>query len=237
MSSLKKCMKIPPKIIGKLNPSQISFLENFFLYCPEDMSSCIYLKPLSSDQRLINTDDDCTNVYILLEGRLQAIEEHISDEDFRFLTLTAIELVGDYELFSQYHTRLVTLMTLEPSLCLVIPASDYLHWIQNDAHALYIRIQMLTHQLITQTQTERRTYFMDNKTRLLHILYAEYRKTSFTPATAILKTRDALASHIGCSVRTVNRIVASLQEEGYVSVKHGKIYISAQQFDRIRQIL
>ena len=224
-------MKLASKIKEKLNTTQILFLENFFLSCPENMASCIYLKSFSANQILINTDDFCSNVYILLKGRLQAIEEHISDKDFRFLDLNAIDLVGDYELFAQRPARLVTLITLEPSLCLVIPASDYLHWIKYDAHTLYIRLQMLMCQLIAQTQSERKEYFMDNKTRLLHIFYNEYIKAAPASEITILKTRNMLASHIGCSVRTVNRIIGSLKLEHCISLKHGKIHISAQFFN------
>lgn len=228
-------MKLSDEIKKKLNAGQISFLQNFFQKCPDTLSDYIYMQTLKPGHVLISADDSCGNVYILLKGRLQAIEEHVSDEDFHFLDINAIEIIGDFELFSEYKTRLITLTTLETSLCLVIPAREYLSWIKNDSHALFLRIQMLISQFASQTRAERQKYFMDNRTRLLAFLYEECQKAPSAADIAIPHTRQLIASHLGCSVRTVNRMVTALQKEHLISLKHGKIHISEAQLEELKK--
>ena len=229
-------MQLTNELKNKLNTEQISFLQNFFLKCPDSMASCIYIRTFKPGHVLISSDDSCGNVYILLKGRLQAIEEHVADEDFRFLDINAIEIIGDFELFSSYKTRLVTLTTVKTALCLVIPAREYISWIKNDSHALFIRIQMLISQLASQTQTERQKYFMDNRTKLLRFLYDECQKLPSANDIKISVTRQLIASHLGCSLRTVNRFVSALEKEGIISLRHGKIHISENQLKQIETL-
>lgn len=223
-------MILPERYANAFTAEQSSFLKLFFAKCPESLSTSVMLKTYAKNHTLMNTDDTCAHVYILLKGRLQAIEERVGDEPYRFTELSAIEIVGDFELFTKMSARIITLTTLEKSICLVIPSSDYLAWIRNDANALFIRTQMLIQQLITQTQFERQNFFLDNRTRLLHFLYGECNSRLEASFPLHIKcTRVEISNKLGCSVRTINRAIQALHEEGILSLKHGKIVISEKQ--------
>ena len=247
-------MKLSSDITKKLNPAQVHFLQDFFLHCPDSFLPNLMLKSYPANVTLMSTDDSCSHIYILLNGRLQGIEEQASDTEFRFVEISAIEIIGDFELFSQASARFITLTTLERSLCVMIPAKAYLAWIKEDAHALFIRIQMLVTQWMTQTRSDRKNFFLDNRTRLLQLLYHECSLAhmpedrgasgkdcpprgamqSGTPFEyKIRDTRGTIAARMGCSVRTVNRVAAQLCDEGYISLVHGKIRVSQTQFAEI----
>lgn len=223
-------MIIPTNISKALSLNQFSFLQAFLAKAPAYLSSCIMMKSYPQKHMLISTDDVCAHIYILLKGRLQATEERLANEPYHFAELSAIEIVGDFELFAEQSNRIVTLTTLTPTLCLIIPSSDYLSWIRNDANALFIRTQMLIRQLSTQTQFERQNFFMDNRTRFLHFLYSECQKypdSSFP--IKIKNTREEISCKLGCSVRTVNRTIFNLQNEGIFNLEHGKIKLTSSQ--------
>lgn len=249
-------MKFSESFTRKLNKEQLAFLQDFFLHCPDSFLPNLMLKSYPANETLISTDDSCSCIYILLKGRLQGIEERVSDTEYRFMEIPAIEIIGDFEIFSQAPARFITLTTLERSLCLIIPAKAYLAWIKEDSHALFIRIQMLVTQWMMQTRSDRKNFFLDNRTRVLQLLYHE---CSVFPSPAgpassgkpspsrssmggkspaagytVRDTRSMLAARIGCSVRTVNRIVSQLCEEGYISLVHGKIHISPEQLLKMK---
>lgn len=228
-------MIIPSKISNGLTSDQNTFLQTFFCQSPESLGSCMMLKIYPKNHTLISTDDACAHVYIMLKGRLQAIEERVANEPYSFTELSAIEIVGDFELFTKLSNRVITLTTLERTLCLVIPATDYLAWIRNDANALFIRTQMLIRQLVAQTQFERQNFFLDNKTRLLHFLYGECNKQPEASFPFQIKnTRQEISSKLGCSVRTINRTIRALQDEGLLNLRHGKLLISNAQHQLIQ---
>ncbi len=205
--------------------NQLNFLESLFKGCPKRVLDSISIHSYKKNQLLINTSDKNHYVFILLKGRLQAIEEKICSKPYTFTELEAVDIVGDFELFAETDEYLVTLMTIEESVALRIPSTQYLNWMHSDNNALFLRTQMLMRQLSIQTQLQRQYLFVDNKTKFLLALRNECEKQESYPF--ILKdTRESLASKVGCSVRTLNRVILSLQKENILSINHGKILIN-----------
>ena len=117
---------------------------------------------------------------------------------------------------------------------MVIPGNAYLSWIRNDANALFIRTQMLILQMTAQTQFERQNFFLDNRTRFLHFLHSECnRQPGRTDPLLIRSTHTEIAGKLGCSGRTVSRLIRELEEEGLITLEKGKIQISKEQDKRI----
>lgn len=229
---------IPTKLATRLTEQQCSFLNCFFAQCNESFFSNVILKTYPANHTLMVTDDTCSYVYILLKGRLQAIEERVVNEPYSFTELSAIEIVGDFELFTRSASRIVTLTTLEKSLFLVIPSTDYIAWIKNDANALFIRTKMLIRQIVAQTQFDRQNFFLDNHTRLLYFLLSECNHAADAEFPIKIKyTRPEIASKLGCSSRTINRAISALQEERLLTVKHGKIHVSTAQYAHMKEVL
>ena len=128
------------------------------------------LRSYKKGSRLVAAGDSCAHVYILLKGRLEAVEEHVANIPYHFTEIRALDIVGDYEFFTEKQPRLVTLTMLEDSLCLVIPAAEYMTWLRSDSHALFLRSRMIITQLVAQAQFQRQNLFADNRTRMLVFL-------------------------------------------------------------------
>ena len=227
-------MAFPSKLLTQLPESSRGFLLQFFSKCPAQTAALLFKAEYPSGLSLVTTDDSCSSVFFLLKGRLQAIEERVDEMPYRFTELVPrpLQIVGDFELFTGFRGRYITLTTLEPCTFLVMPADAYLYWIKNDAGALFLRIQMLIVQMAEQSRHERQERFLDNRTRFLLYLQDEYRKSGAQEYT-IPYTRDETASRIGCSVRTLNRLVQTLKDERLLSTIHGKIHINAEQAERL----
>ncbi|MBT9775066.1 cyclic nucleotide-binding domain-containing protein [Clostridium sp. MCC353] len=224
-------MNIPEAIAIDLTDGQLDFLHRFFRNCPDSFAANFIYKKFPKNHRLISAGDSCSHVYLLLDGRLQAVEEYVTDDPYSFMEIPAMDIVGDYELFQQVSHRVITLTTLEASSFLIIPSNAYFSWIQNDANALFIRTQKLISQISTQNQIERQNFFLDNKTRLIYFLFTECsRLNGQAPPYSIAYTRPQIAQKLGCSVRTINRSLLSLKKEGAAAISRGKIQIQRDQY-------
>lgn len=215
---------------------QKNFLEDFFKFSPSYIQPVLMLRSYKKGSRLVAAGDSSAHVYILLKGRLEAVEEHVSDAPYHFTEIKALDIVGDYEFFTGKLMRLVTVTTLEDSLCLVIPAAEYMTWLRSDSHALFLRSRMIISQLVAQAQFQRQNLFSDNHTRMLYFLKEQITQavndntnTGSVYPIRISFTRLEIAAHLGCSVRTVNRTVQELEAENRISLRKGKIYINEQQ--------
>lgn len=54
---------------------------------------------------------------------------------------------------------------------------------------------------------------------------------------SVRMTREDLSYNLGLSVRTINRLVQSLRERNALTVRSGKIHITADQLPLLRSIL
>ena len=210
-----------------------SLLKQLFANCPVEVLQQMQLIRLRKNQNLISTYQTSNPVFVLLDGRLQAIEERVVDIPYSFTELHPVDIVGDYELFTGMEGHYVTLKTMEASCCARLRAASYLHWMKSDANALFLRTQMLMKELSVQTQLQRQYLFMDNRTRLLLFLL----RSNGQSGGRIPATRERIAASIGCSVRTCNRIILTLSQEGFVDCIHGKLQISEQQRSAIKKEL
>ena len=228
---------------------QKNFLEDFFKFSPSYIQPVLMLRSYKKGSRLVAAGDSSAHVYILLKGRLEAVEEHVSDAPYHFTEIKALDIVGDYEFFTGKLMRLVTVTTLEDSLCLVIPAAEYMTWLRKDPHALFLRSRMIISQLVVQSQFQRQNLFADNRTRMLVFLREQVTqavndsmhnengtgntKTRSVYPIRIPFTRPEIAAHLGCSVRTVNRTVQELAKENMIYLNKGKIFISEPQTKKL----
>lgn len=76
---------------------QKSFLENFFKFAPPYIQTVLMLRSYKKGSRLVAAGDSCAHVYILLKGRLVAVEEHVANIPYHFTEIRALDIVGDYE--------------------------------------------------------------------------------------------------------------------------------------------
>lgn len=184
---------------------------------------------------LISAAESCSYVYILLKGRLQATDEWLPDARYSFTEIVPVDIVGDFELFTETLENTVTLTTLEESVFLMIPAKSYLNWIRKDANALFMRTQMLMCQLSRQSQNDRQNLFLDNRTRFLSYLSREWEQHSEQNPYTLPFTRLEIAEKLGCSIRTLNRIVHQMEKEGLITLMKGKVHLDPLHYRRLKQ--
>lgn len=213
-------------------------IEEFFSTCPILIRN--YLTPctFSPRQLVIEAGAPCGTVYILAAGRLQAIEEKTGGLPYSFFDIMPFDIVGDYELFSDDRESFATIRTMEPSMCLTLPARFYLQWVSTDSAALFQRTRLLMKRLSLQLTSNRRFLLMSNEQRCMYLICQEAEKTPLSKGVLLFKlNRELLAAKTGCSLRTVHRLVKELEEENRLGLIHGKICLTMEQLEAMCRIL
>lgn len=213
-------------------------IEKFFSTCPILIRN--YLTPcsFSPKQLLIEAGAPCGTVYILVLGRLQAIEEKAGGIPYSFFDIVPFDIVGDYELFSDDRESFATIRATEPGVCLTLPARFYLQWISTDSAALFQRTKLLMKRLSLQLDSNRRFLFLSNEQRCMYLICQEAERTPLLKGVLLFKlNRELLAAKAGCSLRTVHRLVKELEKENLLALVHGKICLTAEQLEAMCNIL
>lgn len=223
-------MKIKDCLIYCSSQETASKLEDFFKQCPAPIEDCLNMNQISKGKILIYCNTPPHTVYFLLKGRLQILDEDATEFPLCLSEAAPFEIVGDYEMFSKGESSISTVMAYTDCICLSLPAGIYRSWISSDAHALFLRTQMLMKQLSSQLGFERHFLYMDYETRCLHLLLTECRRHKAVNGQVRLPLkREELAAKAGCSLRTVNRIIDNLKNRNLISLRRGKIQLSHSQ--------
>lgn len=212
-----------------LQPDTYAFLATLFKQCPKDILMRMDIMHFPKNHIIMHTGDPNKDVYILIKGGIEGVDESVPTIPYTFSDLRPIDILGDYELFSNVATRYVSLRTTTETTCLRINAQDYLSWMKTDINALFMRMGMLMLVLGQETQFHRQFLFLDNETRLLLFLLEQVEKKAKNFPYKIEASREQIASRIASSIRTLNRTLSKLEDMGMISRTHGKIIISKQQ--------
>ena len=209
------------------------FISTIFKNCPPSTQAKMEIIHYDKHQAIMETGDTNTYVYFLLKGKVAIVDEKVPSIPFTFGEYKAIDVLGDYELFSNVSGRFVSLRAIVPCICIRIHSGDYMNWIKSDVNALFIRVNMIMSVLSRETQFMRQFIFLDIETRIIIYFYEEYLKLELPRSIKINATREEIAGKMACSVRTLNRSLQKIEKSGFITRERGKIYITIHQFKKI----
>lgn len=212
------------------------FFRCFLERVPEDLASYLQLKRFQPGQQVISASTRSKSVYFLMRGKMYAVEERAQNQPYIFAELYPVEIVGDFEIFSEAEYSYASIVAADFCECISMPSDLYLKWISQDAQALFYRTKLLMKQLGNQMSAGRQFFFMDHKTRCVSILF-QYMMSEEDKAVKLPVTREVLAGKIGCSLRTCQRIIKELEEEDMIEIMKGKILIRPDQRKRMQAYL
>lgn len=217
-----------------LSPDDRKFLDDLFRNCPETLLDSAYMIRVAAGKNIMKAQEPCDKVYILLEGIAQGVDEQTVGRIFPFFEFRPPEIIGDFEIFAEIPCYRASIYAVETCRLLVIHRKQYLEWMQKDVNALFIRTKILMKQMADQSQQNRRYYFLQGIDRLILYLVGSYEKIPDRTGCRIRKTRNEISSELGCSLKTLNRSIKKLHDDGLIQLVSGKIYVTADQYEKLR---
>lgn len=222
---------------SSLTSENFAFISQFLANCPNAILNSMTICTYGPNHTLMYTGDPSEEVYLLLKGGIDAVDENVPNIPYTFTELKPVDVVGDYELFSDALGRYVSLRTTCPTMCIRLSSQNYLTWMKQDNNALFMRMQMLMQVLSWETQFHRQYLFLDNETRLVLYLLEECQKKAFRYPHKVKADRERIASKIGCSIRTLNRTVTQLEKQQLIGRNGGKITIEESQHRALKNYI
>lgn len=212
-------------------------MEDLFRDCPQDVKDAVVLEKIPKKTYFIKAGGAASFIYILLSGRVEGIDFVGYGRVFSFREFDEGTVLGDYECLAGINNYTVSLQALEDCWFWVMPADTYLSWLNRDPHALMIRTHDLMRTLVVQTKKNRAKMLVDCRSRLMLYLTERYERYGCTDEMIVHKSRQELAENIGFCIKTINRNVARLKEEGYITIRKGKIACTGEQVAAMRNDL
>ena len=227
-------------IFNKLPAKKKQYLDYLFQNCTDEVKYYMSLIERDKNVALIKAGDQCSNIYIILSGKVIGVDWPINGKAYSFQEFGPGDFFGEIECFSELYNYRISVRTMTKCQILAIPAPYYMEWLQNDAEALYSRTKVNMRRLLTQTTDARRYLFLEARDRLVLYLMRKYEQRQIRSNVLDMNlnyTRDQLVEQIGFSLKTLNRNIKKLEELEFIKVEKGKITITEDEYQRMKDYM
>lgn len=225
------------EIAKRLPVEQAEYLRKYLRNAPYWLIETMQLVKKDKNVVFIEENAPADHIYILLEGGIRAVDYRVKGFAFDFMRINSVNIFGSMECFFKIDDYMTTLMTTCPSTFLIISRKNYERWIWEDKNALQMDIASMGAYLLEQTRVNRLFLFLQGTDRIIYIFTRSFEKGKATGDFCLDMSRQELAERSGFSIKTVNRSVKKLEEDGFISRKGHKIMISQEQYNRMKEYL
>ncbi|MFV0361724.1 MAG: Crp/Fnr family transcriptional regulator [Suipraeoptans sp.] len=220
--------------IDTLPEDHRAYMNRMFQNAPLSVFESMELKRIKPNSVFVREAKKADNVFILIEGQVQAVEHRIMGNEYNYMQFKAIKVFGAMEILLGFNNFKTTLMTVGECTFLVMKRQQYKQWIENDNNALLMETYSMGRYLLEQARKERLFLFLYGRDRLFLVFSQEYENYHDIDGNCKLsRSHQDLAESSGLSVRTINRALQSMRNEGYIKYHRGEIRISKSQYAKI----
>lgn len=213
-----------------------AYMEMLFQNCTEEVKYYMSMAEVQENQTLIEAGERCSNIYIILSGKVTGIEWPMAGRPYFFKDYGPGDFFGEIEYFADLLNYRISVVTVTKCRVLIIPVKYYMEWLQSDAEALYLRTKENMRRLISQTADARKYLFIESRERLMMHLIRKYeQKLPLKKVLELRQSREQLSEEIGFSVKTLNRNIKKLEKEELICLQKGKIIITETGYLKMKQ--
>lgn len=198
--------------------------------------SCTALR-LKKREELMAQDAPVDSVYLVCSGKLEVEYLGANGRIYDFAELQPDDFVGDMEVILGETRSRYTVKAATGCEVLRIPRDGFVNWLNSDEKLARHLLKSVTAMwsVTSHSLTEYTTYDAVYKlaVHLQNLAPEDAAQNGFV----VKSRRQGMADQLGVNVRTVNRSVRALKEQGCLTVIHAKIFISAECYDRLRKYI
>lgn len=224
--------------IDQLDKEKKDYLEEMFRTTPDFVFENLEVRKYQKDVIFIREYAPANWIYILLDGRVCAIEYRILGMQYDFMRFRAMQLFGGMEVLLDMDAYGTSLVTTTDCTFLVMEKEIYKRWLHQDPVVLRMQTKNILQLLFEQGRKERLLSFLQGRERLFLIFTEEFEVSQDKRKICKIEwTQSRMAACSGLSVRTINRAVQQMSEDGFITYNRGKIRISEEQYHKMKEYL
>ena len=170
------------------------------------------------------------SVYIIKKGAVIVYSMSRSGQENKIVFVTEGGVIGEMEAITESKSIIYYAKALTECELLRIPLNDFIKWVKDDVRVTWQLTKVLAEKLCNAALQSSQYVECDAVKRLIAFL-------SQQGVGRVAYTRQELAEACSVSMRTINRCVKRLNDNGMIGLDKGKMIISKTQFIEIERNL
>lgn len=224
--------------IDQLDQEKKDFLQAMFQNAPDFVYDNLEVRVYPKDTIFIREYATSNGIYILVDGTVRAMEYRILGMQYDYMRFRALQIFGGMEVLLDMKVYGTSLVTMTDCTFFVLEKEVYKRWLDMDTCVLRIQAKNLVKLLFEQGRKERILSFLQGRERLFLIFMEEYDIHHDQNGKCRIEwTQNRMSASSGLSVRTINRAVRQMSDDGYITYHRGRIRIDREQYEKMKAYL
>lgn len=173
-------------------------------------------------------------VHILIKGTVKACDFRVLGVAYEFCRYEAVDILGGMELFVESEGYMTTLITETPCQFIIISKDKFAQWLKSDGNAMWFHTSKMTRYLLAENRRERAYLFLQGIDRVYLFFEFLYERTG-KEVCAVKLTRQQISDETGLSIKTINRSLGKMSEEGLITIKGRQIILKRDQYEDMKE--
>ena len=204
-------------------------------HMPENIRQHTTKRTFQPGEIVVRKGDKADHIYMITAGKLRVSNEFESGQRYTFASLAVPDIIGDLEVLAGQECFADTNEAITECQVMSMTAETFLHWMKTDNDFAVAVARLLAAKMYPTSNEAGRVKFQPSQERFEE--YLAKRLGDIETDLFILHTsRQQIADDIGTSVKTVNRCVTKMRDDGDLALLHGKITLNRDQQARLRAI-
>lgn len=225
------------ELIDELHTKERDYLNNYLANAPKWLLEAFQIVRIKKGNAFIHENSYVDTVYILVEGVVKATDYRVQEIAYDYARFYPVEVFGAMEFLMGYEEYKTTLITETDCRFLRVSKDQFAKWMVTDIHAVLEQVKAMSVYLLEQVRKERLFLFLQGADRLFLLFMQIYQKSARHKICKIRLTRKDLSNSTGLCIKTINRCVKKMEEDGYISREGRTIVIDQEQFQRIKAVV
>lgn len=212
-------------------------LEEYIRYMPEELKSRYTIRTFPPGYIIHQKHYPLDYFGIVCTGEHRVINEFENGNVFMIEKNEPIDFIGEVTILAGQEKTSVTIETLTECIVFMISRKDFEDWISKDIHFLRLVSQKVALKLYRSSYNRGARLFYPPNFLLLDYLLKYAKNAGIAPDSTVIikKTRNDLYEELGITVKTLNRTIQKLKEDGMISIEKGKISMSYEQYQKAQK--
>ncbi|WP_069999003.1 Crp/Fnr family transcriptional regulator [Cellulosilyticum sp. I15G10I2] len=232
-SNIDKVVALKNHLRGK----EKDYLNKYLANAPMWLLDSFQVVHMKKNNVFIKENREVDMVYILVEGIVKAIDYRIFGIAYDYMWFYPVKVFGSMEILLELEKYMTTLITVTPCKMLVVSKSKFEEWMRKDINTLLLETKTLGTYLLEQARKERVFLFVQGIDRVILLFMQLYEQMSENKRCVIKLTRQDIADCSGLSIKTINRSVKKMEEDGYIGRDGNRIIILEDQYLKMKHYI
>ncbi len=211
--------------------------KEYFKTAPLWVMDSFQIEEMDKGVIFVRENTPVENIYFIGKGIIEAIDYRVHGVAYEFMRFDNVYAMGGMEYIMDMKNYRTTLRTVTKCTVVKMSRVNFEKWMSSDIHALKQEAKQIGNYLLEEGRKGRMLLFLQGADRLSMLLVERFERYARDGVLQVKGGQQGLSNATGLCLKTVNRAIKKLSEEGLITKEGNKIWIDQSQYGRLKEMI